>query len=55
MILDKELTGEKLFQEIYKLLNDREKMIAMGKASQELARPQALAEIVHLCLDTGWK
>ncbi len=55
MILDRELTGERLSQEINNLISHQEKLMAMSKASYSLAKPRALTEIVQICLATGWK
>jgi UDP-N-acetylglucosamine--N-acetylmuramyl-(pentapeptide) pyrophosphoryl-undecaprenol N-acetylglucosamine transferase len=45
IIPDAELTGPRLAQEVGGLLADRGRLAAMGRASAELARPQAAAEI----------
>lgn len=51
VILDKELTGEKLLEEIEKLLIDNEKMQAMKKAARSLGRPEAAMEIAKQALN----
>jgi UDP-N-acetylglucosamine--N-acetylmuramyl-(pentapeptide) pyrophosphoryl-undecaprenol N-acetylglucosamine transferase len=45
VIPDAELTGPRLAQEVGGLLADRGRLAAMGRASAELARPQAAADI----------
>jgi UDP-N-acetylglucosamine--N-acetylmuramyl-(pentapeptide) pyrophosphoryl-undecaprenol N-acetylglucosamine transferase len=45
VIPDVELTGPRLAQEVGGLLADRGRLAAMGRASAELARPQAAADI----------
>jgi UDP-N-acetylglucosamine--N-acetylmuramyl-(pentapeptide) pyrophosphoryl-undecaprenol N-acetylglucosamine transferase len=41
VIPDAELTGPRLAQEVGRLLGDRSRLAAMGRASAELARPDA--------------
>jgi UDP-N-acetylglucosamine--N-acetylmuramyl-(pentapeptide) pyrophosphoryl-undecaprenol N-acetylglucosamine transferase len=45
VIADAELTGPRLAQEVGRLLADPGRLTAMGRASAELARPQAAAQI----------
>ena len=47
VILDKELTGEKLLEEIEKLLINDNQLQAMKKAAKSLGRPEAAAEIAQ--------
>lgn len=55
MILDKELTGERLQEQINVLLINRAELAKMSTAAFSLAKPQALNDIVKICLDVGWK
>ncbi|CAA7602888.1 lactose synthase/undecaprenyldiphospho-muramoylpentapeptide beta-N-acetylglucosaminyltransferase [Acididesulfobacillus acetoxydans] len=55
LILDKELTGQRLWQEVEGLLADRALLGRMGAAARGLAQPEALSKIVDLCLETAWK
>jgi UDP-N-acetylglucosamine--N-acetylmuramyl-(pentapeptide) pyrophosphoryl-undecaprenol N-acetylglucosamine transferase len=45
VIPDSELTGPRLAQEVGQLLADPGRLTAMGRASAELARPQAAGDI----------
>ena len=51
VILDKELTGEKLLEEIEKLLINDNQLQAMKKAAKSLGRPEAAAEIAQQALN----
>jgi UDP-N-acetylglucosamine--N-acetylmuramyl-(pentapeptide) pyrophosphoryl-undecaprenol N-acetylglucosamine transferase len=55
LILDKELDGEKLWKLLDELLSDYALLEKMSAAARNLAQPEALAKIVGLCLETGWK
>lgn len=46
MLLERELSGERLAREITELVDDRERLAAMGEAARSLARPDAAARIV---------
>jgi len=46
LILDAELNGQKLFSEIYGLLEDKQKLEIMGGASKGLGKLHALEEII---------
>lgn len=50
VILDKELTGEKLLEEIEKLLIDDANLQAMKKAAKKLGKPDAASEIAQQAL-----
>ncbi|MFQ9936510.1 MAG: hypothetical protein ACLRXQ_11515 [Phascolarctobacterium faecium] len=49
--MDKELTGEKLLEEIEKLLINDNQLQAMKKAAKSLGRPEAAAEIAQQALN----
>ena len=51
VIFDKELTGEKLLEEIEKLLINDNQLQAMKKAAKSLGRPEAAAEIAQQALN----
>lgn len=51
VILDKELTGEKLLEEIEKLLINDNQLQAMKKAAKSLGRPEAAVEIAQQALN----
>lgn len=51
VILDKELTGEKLLEEIEKLLINDNQLQTMKKAAKSLGRPEAAAEIAQQALN----
>jgi UDP-N-acetylglucosamine--N-acetylmuramyl-(pentapeptide) pyrophosphoryl-undecaprenol N-acetylglucosamine transferase len=48
MILDRELTGERLAAQIAELAADRERLREMGRRARALARPDAAARIVDV-------
>lgn len=48
VILDRELDGRRLFQEIAELLSSRERLEAMARASRRLGKPDAVWEIVAM-------
>jgi UDP-N-acetylglucosamine--N-acetylmuramyl-(pentapeptide) pyrophosphoryl-undecaprenol N-acetylglucosamine transferase len=52
VIPDDELDGPRLAQEVGRLLSDRGRLGAMGRASAELARPQAASDIAAEILAT---
>lgn len=54
LILNSELDGERLWEEIEALLFQPALLDEMGKAARKMAQPEALAKIVDLCLATGW-
>lgn len=51
IIKQSELTGERLFSEITRLLSDRAKLGEMGKASQTLARPNAARDLAQAAIN----
>lgn len=55
LILDKDLTGERLWQDVENLLADRALSQQMGEAARKLAQPEALTKIVDACLATAWR
>lgn len=55
VILDKELTGETLWQILQGLLGEPDRLRAMAQKSKGLGQPDALAKIVQICMETGWK
>jgi UDP-N-acetylglucosamine--N-acetylmuramyl-(pentapeptide) pyrophosphoryl-undecaprenol N-acetylglucosamine transferase len=55
LILDQELDGEKLWKLINELLSDDSQLAKMSAAARNLAQPEALAKIVDLCWETGWR
>lgn len=46
LIKDAELTGQKLFKEIYNLIMDNQRLESMKKASRDLGKPDALDQII---------
>ena len=54
MILDSELTGERLWKEVEGLISQRSLLHERGAAAVKLAQPQALDKIVDLCKETAW-
>lgn len=54
IILDSELEGKRLYNEVNELISQPSLLAKMGAASQMLAQPQALNKIVDLCMATGW-
>jgi len=55
VILDKDLTGEALWQSVKALIDNPEKLKNMAEASQKLGQPEALSKIVEVCLETAWQ
>ena len=53
VIADAELTAPRLASEVGRLLADPVRLAAMGRASAELARPQAAAEVAGEVLAAG--
>lgn len=49
VILDRELTGEKLAERIRSCYRDRERLEAMGQAARKLGKPEAARRIVDEC------
>jgi UDP-N-acetylglucosamine--N-acetylmuramyl-(pentapeptide) pyrophosphoryl-undecaprenol N-acetylglucosamine transferase len=47
IILDYELTGEKLTETVFKVLDDQKKLEEMGKNSKSLSKPEATFQIVE--------
>lgn len=54
IILDSELNGKRLYEEVNELISQPALLAKMGQAARALAQPQALNKIVELCLATGW-
>lgn len=50
MILDRELTGERLAEKVRSLYRDRKRLAAMGEAARKLGRPEAAQSIVDECM-----
>jgi UDP-N-acetylglucosamine--N-acetylmuramyl-(pentapeptide) pyrophosphoryl-undecaprenol N-acetylglucosamine transferase len=55
LILDKELSGDGLWREMNRLLNDGEALQRMGQASRSLGQPEALNKILDRCWQTAWR
>lgn len=55
VILDKALTGETLWAMIQELMDKPEKLKTMAQAARRLGQPDALSEIVKVCIETAWK
>jgi UDP-N-acetylglucosamine--N-acetylmuramyl-(pentapeptide) pyrophosphoryl-undecaprenol N-acetylglucosamine transferase len=51
MILDRELTGERLAREIKTLVTNPQQLTAMAKAAAALGRPQAADNVVKECVE----
>ncbi|MCL1790647.1 MAG: undecaprenyldiphospho-muramoylpentapeptide beta-N-acetylglucosaminyltransferase [Peptococcaceae bacterium] len=54
MILDKEMTGEGLWQEMESLLDNAFMLKEMGIRAGDAMQRDALESIVGICLETGW-
>lgn len=54
IILDSELDGKRLWQEVHELISQPTLLAKMGAAARKLAQPQALNKIVDLCKATAW-
>ena len=54
IILDSELSGERLWKAVNELISQPELLAKMGVAARSLAQPQALNKIVNLCRATAW-
>ena len=55
MILDRELTPERLSSVLTELLSEPDKLQAMAKASRAMGRPQAASDIADFVLDIAKK
>ncbi len=55
MILEADLTPERGFRELERLLADAHVRLDLGKASRRFAHPEAAARIAQLCLGLGTK
>jgi len=55
LILDRDLSGERLWHDIEGLLRQGPVLEEMAAAAKKLARPDALDKIVGLCLETAWR
>jgi UDP-N-acetylglucosamine--N-acetylmuramyl-(pentapeptide) pyrophosphoryl-undecaprenol N-acetylglucosamine transferase len=53
VVPDDELNGPRLAAEVGKLIGDPARLAAMGRASRELARPDAAAAVATIVLSTG--
>ena len=51
MILNKDLTSERLGAVLTELLSDDDKLTAMAEASRSMGRPEAAADIAEMVLD----
>ena len=51
VILDKDLTGRKLLENIEELLLDKSKLVEMGEVAKSLGRPYAAAQIAKKALE----
>jgi UDP-N-acetylglucosamine--N-acetylmuramyl-(pentapeptide) pyrophosphoryl-undecaprenol N-acetylglucosamine transferase len=51
MILNADLTGERLFETVSELLSSREKLERMRESALKIARPFAAEEIVNRTLE----
>lgn len=51
MVLDRELTGERLAREIRTLAADPQRLAAMARAAAALGRPQAADDVVKECVE----
>jgi UDP-N-acetylglucosamine--N-acetylmuramyl-(pentapeptide) pyrophosphoryl-undecaprenol N-acetylglucosamine transferase len=51
MILNKDLTSERLSSVLAELLSEEDKLTAMAEASRQMGRPQAAADIADLVLE----
>ena len=55
MIPDSELSGERLWQEVERLLSQPALLASMGAAMETNAAPRALEKIIDICYDTAWR
>jgi len=55
MVLDKEMTGEGLWQEVERLLGNAFALKEMAARAGEAMRRDALESIVGICLETAWR
>ncbi len=53
LVLDRELTGERLAAAVIELARDRGRLEAMGEAARRLAVPDAAARVVEVCREVG--
>jgi UDP-N-acetylglucosamine--N-acetylmuramyl-(pentapeptide) pyrophosphoryl-undecaprenol N-acetylglucosamine transferase len=51
LIVDRELTAERLAEELQRLAAGRGKLLAMAERARELARPRAADELAASCLE----
>lgn len=54
IVLDSECDGERLWEEVDRLISQPTLLAKMGAAAKALAQPQALNKIVDLCIATAW-
>lgn len=54
LILDQELNGDRLWQEVEDLLTKPQVLAQMAESAAKMAQPEALDRIVNLCLETAW-
>ena len=55
MIPDRELSGERLWLELERLIAEPSQLAAMGAAAEAHAEPRALEKIVDICYSTAWR
>ena len=55
MILDRDLTGKRLFEEIERMMKNPELVLRMGENMKALAKPHAAQEILNICRDMSSK
>jgi UDP-N-acetylglucosamine--N-acetylmuramyl-(pentapeptide) pyrophosphoryl-undecaprenol N-acetylglucosamine transferase len=55
VIIDRELTGELLWETVTKIIFNNFKLEEMGKRSAEVFKPGALDRIINLCRQTAWR
>ena len=53
IVPDSELNGPRLAAEVGRLVGDPARLAAMGRASRELARPDAAAAVATILLSAG--
>ena len=48
LVLDREMTGERLFEEVSRLLNDPDELAHLGRNARAAARPAAAAKAADI-------
>jgi UDP-N-acetylglucosamine--N-acetylmuramyl-(pentapeptide) pyrophosphoryl-undecaprenol N-acetylglucosamine transferase len=51
LVLDREMTGQRLFEEVTKLMMDRQRLEMMAVAAKSLARPLAAQKAADVLLE----